>query len=108
MTTKQVPVEIPVSPREAILDEAKGIVMKDRNSTYGNPEDNFRQIAALWSAYKGVHFTSMDVALMNSLIKVARLAKSPEHHDSVVDIAGYAACAGDIQEAMRIRNGCTP
>lgn len=85
------------NPRQKLLDEARVIVSKDRTSGYGNPEDNFLQIAALWTAYKGQQFTSMDVALMCALIKVARLAKSPEHHDSLVDIAGYAACGADIQ-----------
>lgn len=90
-----------VSPRETILNEAKGIVMKDRNSVYGDPEDNFKDIAALWAAYKGISFTSMDVVVMNMLIKVARLKKTPEYHDGLVDIAGYAACGGDIQRALR-------
>lgn len=89
------------SPRVRILDEAKRVVTKDRNADYGDPEDNFRQIAALWAAYKQVPFTSADVAIMSALIKVARLAKTPGHHDSCVDIAGYAACLGDIQEGMR-------
>jgi hypothetical protein len=88
------------------------IVHKDRNANYGNPENNFRQIAGLWNVYIGNRFpagskesfalfTSADVAIMNLLIKVARLAKNPNHHDSAVDIAGYAACLADIQELAR-------
>lgn len=87
----------PASPRAQLLKEAEGIVMKDRNSIYGNPEDNFRDIAELWSAYKGLRFTSMDVVIMNMLIKVARLKKTPGYRDGLVDIAGYAACGADIQ-----------
>lgn len=77
------------------------IVHKDRNANYGSPEDNFKQIAELWSAYKKLPFTSADVAVMNMLIKVARLSTNPQHHDSTVDIAGYAACLGDIQAKAR-------
>lgn len=102
-------------PRARILNEAMQITHKDRNSSYGNPEDNFKQIADLWNAYlkakwsnRQVNYAggmmpvdSADVAVMSLLIKVARLAKTPSHHDSAVDIAGYAACLGDIQEAMR-------
>lgn len=102
-------------PRARILNEAMEITHKDRNSSYGNPEDNFKQIADLWNAYlrarwsnRQVNYSSgmlpldsADVAIMSLLIKVARLAKTPSHHDSAVDIAGYAACLGDIQEAMR-------
>jgi len=85
--------------------------MKDRNTVYGNPEDNFLDIANLWSAYMRdrtindkTPFTSMDVVVMNMLIKVARLRKTPEYHDGLVDIAGYAACGGDIQRRLRIEN----
>lgn len=86
-----------VTPREHILNAAKEATCGDRNLNYGNPEDNFADIADFWSVYKGVNFTSHDVAVMCVLIKVARLKKSPNHIDSAVDIAGYAACLGDIQ-----------
>ena len=101
------------TPRSKLLMEVMEIVHKDRNANYGNPEDNFSQIAALWQAYydarikatsksaSAFKFQSMDVAVMNMLIKVARLAKNPSHHDSAVDIAGYAACAADIQEILK-------
>jgi hypothetical protein len=91
--------EIPTE-RSKLLREAESIVNRDRNSVYGNPEDNFQDIADLWSAYKGVRFTMMDVAVMNMLIKVARLKKTPTYRDGLVDIAGYAACGADIQKAM--------
>jgi hypothetical protein len=90
--------KIYATPRERLLLEAMEITHKDRNANYGNPEDSFKQIAELWSAYKKVHFSSEDVAIMSMLIKVARLSKNPGHKDSAVDIAGYAACLGDIQE----------
>lgn len=93
-----------VSPRVALLDEAHTIITKDRNSVYGNPEDNFKDIAELWTAYKGVQFTSMDVVVMNILIKIARLKKTPEYHDGLVDIAGYAGCGAEIQAGMKPKN----
>lgn len=93
-----------ISPRQQILDEALKIIMKDRNSVYGNPEDNFKDIADLWTAYKNIKFTKMDVVIMNMLIKVARLKVTPEYHDGLVDIAGYAGCGGDIQAGLRRDN----
>lgn len=87
--------------RTKLLDEANEIVNKDRNSTYGDPEDNFKDIAALWAAYKGVEFSTMDVVVMNILIKVARLKKTPGYRDGLVDIAGYAACGADIQACLK-------
>jgi len=86
-----------VTIREDILDAAKMIVSSDRNVDYGTPEDNFKQIAALWSVYKGTLFSPADVAVMMLLLKVARLGTSPAKLDHWVDIAGYAACGGEVR-----------
>lgn len=84
------------SIRAGVLDEARQLTSKDRNSTYGEPEDNFGEIAASWRAYlkgkKIKHLDASDVALMMVLMKVARLKHNPGHRDSWVDAAGYAAC----------------
>lgn len=90
------------TPRQRILDAASDITHNDRNKQYGNPEDNFRNIAAAWNAYlqaKGFvgRITTADVPIMMILMKTARLANNTSHWDSTVDIAGYAACLGDIQ-----------
>ena len=37
-----------------------------------------------------------DVAIMMGMLKIARLASNPQHMDSWVDLAGYAACGGEI------------
>jgi hypothetical protein len=36
-----------------------------------------------------------DVAAMLALLKIARLQQSPNHRDSWVDLAGYAACGAE-------------
>lgn len=97
-----------VDPAAALLDEAKRIVTGARRSDYGNPEDNFACIAALWNTYLHRRFpaqmtvfakvTAADVANMMILFKTARLAETPDHKDSVVDIAGYAACLARTQK----------
>lgn len=84
--------------RASILDEAKAIVGGGRQEDYGGPEDSFQRIADLWSAYDGTHFTPVDVAIMMALLKIARLESNPKHHDSWVDLAGYAACGGEIAD----------
>lgn len=83
---------------QSILDEAKSIVSGARRKAYGHPENNFQRIADLWAAYLrcayptfDVGVTREDVALMMILMKVARLIESPDHRDSLVDLAGYAA-----------------
>ena len=75
--------------RADILDRAKAIVT-------GEPEDNFAIIAELWSAYTGYKFSPVDVAMMMALLKVARIKTGVGTVDSFVDLAGYAACVGEI------------
>lgn len=86
-----------LSIRGEVLAEANSIVNGARAQTYGGPEDSFKTIAALWGAYKGDTgaFTTSDVAIMLALLKVARLKNSPDHRDSWVDLAGYAACGAE-------------
>ena len=61
------------------------------------PEDNFSLIADLWGVYLKSDIGAEDVAIMMILLKVARTASSSyEDEDSWVDIAGYAACGGEI------------
>lgn len=83
--------------RREILDEAKAIVSVDRNTRYGEPEQNFERIAALWGAYFGASFAPHDVAVMLALVKVARISTSPDNLDHWVDLAGYAACGGEVR-----------
>lgn len=82
------------SPREQLLAIAAGAVLKQRNHTYGKPEDAFGRVAALWSALNPEHapYGKHQVALMIAMVKVARLMENPTHKDSWADLAGYAAC----------------
>lgn len=82
--------------RADILDCARIAVTREREQQYGKPEDNFAIIAKLWSAYKGDSFTPVDVAMMMALLKIARIRTGVGTADSFVDLAGYAACAGEI------------
>lgn len=87
--------------REQILNVAKDYVTKDRNISYGDPEDSFKKIADLWNVYLGASPTALDnydVACMMLLMKVARMKNRPSSADSAIDAAGYAACAGEILE----------
>ena len=87
--------------RKEILEEAQKQVCGHRVEDYGKPENSFQRIADLWTVYMkdGVDdkrvFTAKDVAMMLALLKVARI-KTDVKSDSYVDLAGYAACAGEI------------
>jgi hypothetical protein len=96
--------------KSACLDAAKAAVCGDRALNYGTPEDNFRRIATLWNAWLQVRKDSSaplapwEVAIMMDLMKSARLANTPEHQDSWIDKAGYAACGADITQASAERD----
>lgn len=91
--------------RKGILEAAsKAVHAQDAEHDYGKPEDNFATIAELWNAYleavcddPDIYLSSRDVAAMMVLLKVARVATS-EKADHWVDIAGYAACGGEIDD----------
>lgn len=82
--------------RATIINAAGTAVMVDREATHGNPENSFGVIAALWSTYLHVPLAPHDVAAMMILFKIARIRGNPTHADSWVDVAGYAACGGEI------------
>lgn len=82
--------------RKEILDAATKCVCGDREEDYGSPERNFQTIAELWTAYKHVAFSPVDVALMLALLKIGRISSGRIKDDNAVDLAGYAACAGEL------------
>lgn len=91
--------------RKEILENAMRCVNGDRDEQYGKPEDSFLTIAHLWNIYlnaadvnDGVSVTikQHDVAAMLALLKIARIATGVQKDDSWIDLAGYAACGGEI------------
>ena len=82
--------------RSELLDKAKEIVNGARQENYGSPEKNFANIALYWSVYLSRDIKPTDVALMMVLMKLARLENKPDHEDSWIDIAGYAANGCEI------------
>lgn len=92
--------------RDELLNAAKQCVCHDRNNQYGSPEDNFKTIAYLWTNYLnagnalrgvGICLRAKDVAAMMILLKVARVATGSGSQDNWIDLAGYAACGGEIE-----------
>lgn len=95
---------IPKTRRE-ILQAAERCVCGDRDASYGGPEDSFALIASLWepiirarcvSQGADVNVDAVTVALLMAELKIARAATNVGHMDSWVDLAGYAACGGEI------------
>ena len=82
--------------RGEILDEAKRLTHGDRNKNYGKPLTNHQRIAGLWSIYLEQKITPAQAAMCLALVKVARLIETPDHQDSPIDLAAYAAIYGEI------------
>lgn len=86
--------------RREILDAARRCVCGDREQDYGSPESNFQRIADLWNAYWSTNaIRAQDVAAMLALLKIARIRSGNAKEDNWVDLAGYAACGGEIEAA---------
>jgi hypothetical protein len=85
-----------VYSRSDILDMASECITKDRAATHGDMEENFSTIAAYWSIHLGVEVSAADCAIMCAQIKLARLKSNAAHADNWVDLAGYAACGGEL------------
>ena len=90
--------------RPEILAAAEKCVCGDREQDYGKPENNFLTIANLWIDYlqgkpEPLDITEKDVAAMLALLKIARIASGHAKADNWVDLAGYAACGGEIESA---------
>ena len=83
---------------EMLLQHAAGVV-KHRRNLYGEPATLFERIAARWSQVLGCEVTAAQVALCLIDLKLARLVRDPSHLDSIVDVAGYAACLREVTRA---------
>lgn len=88
--------------RPEILAAAEKCVCGDREQDYGTPESNFKIIADFWNTYLGFKgITPKDVAAMLALLKISRIASNHAKSDNWIDLAGYAACGGEIESANK-------
>jgi len=97
--------ELPFDPpldrtllRAEVLRTAEQYVTKDRAATHGNMEDNFSTIAEYWSTHLGVAINAVDVSVMMTLLKVARIKSGKDNLDNYIDGAGYLACGGELSQ----------
>ena len=83
------------------MDEAKRLTATDRQDIYGDPYINHKRIADLWSVYLEKEISASQVALCLCLVKVARLIQTPNHEDSIIDLAAYTAIYGEINDSEK-------
>ena len=101
-----------IKTRAEILEAAGKCITGGRDEEYGEPEDSFDLIAQLWEPYiraacvspsADVKIRPQDVAILMALLKIARAAMN-DKPDNFVDLAGYAACAGEAAQKRGERN----
>ena len=80
-----------------LLMKAHDLVGGDREKNYGDKVENHTNIAKLWSVYKDIEITAHDVAIMMTLLKIARTKVGIVSDDTYVDMAAYGAIAGEIK-----------
>ena len=79
------------------LDKANVLVKGQREIDYGDKIKNHSNIAKLWSAYLDTPVTAHDVAIMMTLLKVARTKLGAVSEDTYIDMSAYGAIAGEIK-----------
>ena len=92
--------------KEEILKRAKDLISGDRNDTHGDAFQNHAEIAEFWNIFLDkklqpmASITAEDVALMMVLMKISRNTQGKKNNlDNFIDMCGYAAIAGEINDA---------
>lgn len=86
--------------RKDLLEEAIRLTTQKRDEEYGTPNANFARTAKFWSAWKGIDFDAVDVAVFMTLVKISRLRHDPTNADSWTDGAAYLGCGGEVARAL--------
>ena len=85
-----------------IAETAAVLVAGDRDRVHGTKVKNHENIAEMWNGFLRVRrdpaapLSAEDVALMMCCLKIARTQHGTFNADDYIDLAGYAACAGEI------------
>ena len=89
-----------------IANKAAALVNGNREAQHGDKLKNHENIATLWNAYLQIRadpaapLSALDVALMMSLLKVARTQLGGMNPDDFTDLVGYGCVAGEIAERL--------
>jgi hypothetical protein len=80
---------------DALLQHAAAAA-RDRRRSYGDAPDLSERVAIRWSQVIGTKVSATQVGLCLIDLKLARLVGDPKHLDSLIDVAGYAACVREV------------
>lgn len=78
-----------------MLDKVKNM-LEEKAGVYGKGDACFELIAKYWTVYKGVRITSVDVAQMMVLFKMARGQVGIHQEDNYIDQICYSIKAGNM------------
>jgi hypothetical protein len=82
-----------------VLERAISLIHGQRAKDYGDAKASFQRMADLVNPIikkSDGKLTASDMALVMIQVKIARLQESPNHADSWIDIAGYAALGAQL------------
>ena len=100
--------------RGRLLETGLSLTEGNRDIEYGEPRENFENIALLWNGYlngkyggqlvdeKNFQLTPEDVAQFCVLMKIARTFIGKPKMDTYTDAAVYSAIAGELAEMARL------
>lgn len=80
-------------------------VTRQRGAVYGHPLVNFERIAHLKEGVSDCKDPAIRHALEMMCVNMARLVETPDHYDSVLDVAGYAKTILMILDEREKRSG---
>ena len=90
--------------KQQLLETALATVI-DRGGNYGDVYINHERIAVMWTVIFGVEVKAAQVAMAMTALKLARLVETPDHQDSWIDIAGYAAIGSECVDGQKTDDG---
>jgi len=91
----------PAPNYSTVLDKAKDLIFGDRVNDYGKTSDSFKNICVGWKIIFEPGFTPERVGLAMAWLKICRASNDNcEKEDSIIDLAGYAACIEKIKKDL--------
>ena len=86
-----------------LLTAAADLVSGERAAAHGDMHETHRNIATLWNVYMAMRpdatlpLLPSDVAMMMSLMKIARSQNGADNPDDLMDAAGYLGIASQLR-----------
>jgi hypothetical protein len=91
---------------DSILHHAHNLINGPRKNAYGSAAAEFSRVADYWTTHLygsgkllAGNLTAEDVAVMMTLLKIARMGHDPKNWDSLIDAAGYIGLIEQVREA---------